>query len=101
MTLRELYEATRGVWKLGRRREGGKYAFAVFEGVVREVYAIDGWHPAGTLEYETRDEDLAVEGRREFEGGLAIGTVRARYVGRSVAAYLPKGSQNPVKYVNC
>ncbi len=80
---------------------GGKYAFAVFEGVVREVYAIDGWHPAGTLEYETRDEDLAVEGRWEFEGGLAPGTVRARYVGRSVAAYLPKGSQNPVGYVNC
>ncbi len=44
---------------------------------------------------------MAVEGRREFEGGLAIGTVRARYVGRSVAAYLPKGSQNPVRYVNC
>jgi hypothetical protein len=101
MTPRELYEATRGVWKLGRRREGGKYAFAVFEGVVREVYAIAGWHPAGTLEYETRDEDLAVGGRWEFEGSVAPGTVRARYVGRSVAVYLPKGPQNPVKYVNC
>ena len=88
MSSRELYEATRGVWKLGPRREGGKYAFAVFEGVVREAYAIEGWHPAGTLEYETRDEDLAVEGRWEFEGSVAPGTVCRRYVGRSVAAYL-------------
>ncbi len=28
---------TRGVWKLGRRRERGKYAFAVFEGMVPVV----------------------------------------------------------------
>ena len=36
----DLYDATRGVWRLGPRREGAKYALAVFEGVVREVYTI-------------------------------------------------------------
>lgn len=98
---KELYEATRGVWRLGSRREKAEYAFAVFEGVVREVYTISKWYPAGTLGYETRNEDLSVEGRWEFEGCEAPNTVRKKYVGRSVAAYLAKGSQNPIKYVNC
>lgn len=45
MTPLELYEATRGTWKLGERRKGARYAFALFEGVVREVYEIEAWHP--------------------------------------------------------
>ena len=98
---KELYEATRGIWKLGSRRERAEYAFAVFEGVVREVYTIGRWYPAGTLRYETRNEDLSVEGRWEFEGREAPAMVRKKYVGRSVAAYLAEGSQNPIKYVNC
>jgi hypothetical protein len=98
---KELYEATRGVWRLGSRRERSRYAFAVFEGIVREVYAIDKWHPAGTLGYETRHEDLAVKGRWEFEGRVAPEGVRKRYVGGSVATYFAKGSQSPIKYVNC
>ena len=44
----ELYDATRGVWKVGARRERASYAFAVFEGIVREVYKINEWFPAGT-----------------------------------------------------
>ena len=31
----ELYESTRGVWVVGYRREMAKYAFAVFQGVIR------------------------------------------------------------------
>jgi uncharacterized protein len=101
MSAKELYEATRGVWKVGPRRERARYALAVFEGVVREIYAIDKWHPAGTLEYSTRGEDLSVEGRWEFEGHVASEMLHARYVGGSVAAYLAKGSQSPIRYVNC
>jgi hypothetical protein len=46
MSIQELYEATRGVWKLGTRRVQAHYAFAVYRGVVREVYQIEGWHPS-------------------------------------------------------
>ena len=64
MTPEELYEATRGVWKLGRRREGVHYALAVFRGVVREVYRVDAWFPAGQTPYKTRPlEDVKVPGR--------------------------------------
>jgi hypothetical protein len=42
MTPLALYEATRGTWKLGERRKGARVAFTVFEGVVREMYEIEG-----------------------------------------------------------
>ncbi len=51
----ELYETTRGMWKLGKRRERAEYAMCVTYGIVREVYHIDQWYPAGTQEYKTRD----------------------------------------------
>jgi len=50
----ELYETTRGCWRVGPRRNKVDYAFSLFQGIVLEVYKIDQWHPAGTLEYETR-----------------------------------------------
>jgi hypothetical protein len=96
----ELYDCTRGVWKLGVRREGATFAIAVIDGVVLEVYAIDHWQPAGTSSYLTR-KDIAVPGRWEFVGRVAPEAVRSRYVGRSVKSYLPRGLQNPVRYVNC
>jgi hypothetical protein len=35
-----LYDATRGVWVIGPRRESAEYAFSVFKGIVMEVYKI-------------------------------------------------------------
>ncbi|MBK8232361.1 MAG: hypothetical protein IPK72_17695 [Candidatus Eisenbacteria bacterium] len=97
-----LYEATRGVWKLGKRREGARYALAVYRGLVREVYEIRSWFPAGTLRYETRaPRDVNLAERVEFEGRLAPESVRAKYVGCSVRADLPAGSRAPVLYVGC
>lgn len=36
----DLYEVTRGIWKLRRRRERAAYAMAVFGGIVKEVFGI-------------------------------------------------------------
>jgi hypothetical protein len=75
---------------------------AVNKGVVREVYRIIQWHPAGSLTYRTRDiADVRVPGRWEFEGHVAEPTMRMRYIDQSVAQYFQGGSQNPVTYVNC
>lgn len=98
----ELYEITRGIWRVGERRSSADYAFAVFEGVVREVYAIALWQPAVTSHYETRDlsqRDRA--GRWEFVGEVAADDIRSRYRLKSVKEYLRAGNQNPVVYVNC
>jgi hypothetical protein len=98
----ELYEATRGIWKLSPRRAKARFAFAVFEGVVRDVFEIDTWHRAGTTEYTTRPTDGWENSPRwEFIGRPADADVREHYVDRSVAAYFRQGQQNPVVYVNC
>jgi hypothetical protein len=96
----ELYEATRGVWKLGVRREKARYAMAVFEGVVKEVYEIESWHPAGTTNYTTRS-DVDVAGRWEFLGNVAPPEVRETYLDHNVRGEFRRGAQSPVKYVNC
>jgi hypothetical protein len=101
MSEQALYEATRGVWKVGERRDAVQYALAVAGGVVREVFAVGQWHPAGTTKYTTRKPaDVQVEGRWEFTGSVASTTLRAKYVGQSVAHYFVRGATNPVLYVN-
>jgi hypothetical protein len=98
----ELYEATRGIWKLSPRRTTARFAFAVFEGVVRDVFEIDTWHRAGTTEYTTRATDGWKNSPRwEFIGRQADAEIRGQYVDRLVASYFRQGQQNPVVYVNC
>ena len=97
MSNEELYEATRGIWRLGSRRENAEYAMAVYQGIVREVYRIERWHPAGTLSYSTRNtERLRVTGRWEFEGCVASDDMRNEYIGN----YVGLGGQNPIRYLN-
>ena len=71
---------------------------AVYRGVVREVYAVERWYPAGATFKDTR---MRVSGRWEFTGHVAEDRVRDKYLGRSVAHYFKQGQQNPVVYVNC
>lgn len=94
----QLYEATRGTWVIGRRRERARYALAVFAGVVREVYEITSWHHGGSTPYEMRDAAALArtEGRWEFVGRVADPPVREKYVGGSVQHYFPQGLQSPV-----
>lgn len=102
MTELELYEAARGVWKMGDRRDGAKFACAVFESVVREVYQIEEWLPAGSVPYATRrPKDVEVHGRWEFVGQVAPPSIRDRYLNRSVAAHLAPKSRTAFTYVGC
>lgn len=98
----ELYEATRGVWVIGSRRSGARYVLAVYDRIVREVYAVEGWHRAGTTVYTTRPlADVHRDGRWEFTGRVAPDVVRDRYVGKSVGGLWKRGAANPITYVNC
>src|SRR3954470_13353827 len=43
----DLYQATRSMWRLSRERaERARYAFAVYQGEIKEVYEIERWMPA-------------------------------------------------------
>lgn len=101
MTPEALYEAARGVWKIGEDRSKVEYAFAVAGGIVREVYVVNQWHPAGTIPYATREaKEIQIEGRWEFSGKPADEKTRTKYVGTSVAHYFRRGHTNPIFYVN-
>lgn len=99
MTASELYEATRGVWVVGKRRETCKYAMAVHHGIVREVYRIRSWHPGGTTRYRHRTKKKSWADRWEFLGSPAEPAICRRYIGGSVEHLLPDGAQNPIRYV--
>ena len=102
MTEQELYEVTRGIWPLKLIRcQKAEYAFAVYQGIVREVYQIDSWHSAGTTPYETRREFFTdLKGRVEFSGSQAPKKVRNDYIGKSVRNYFKRGNRSSVVYVN-
>lgn len=101
MTTEALYEATRGVWKLGKRRNNAQFALAVYQGVVRQAYTIRAWHVGGTTPYSTRaPDDVDAPDRWEFTGAVAE-TPAVKYCGGSVEKYLPANAQNPIVYVNC
>jgi hypothetical protein len=100
MSPEELYEVTRGIWVVGKDRDRVELALAVYQGIVREVYRVSCWEPAGSRPYKTLDsKGYKGSGRWEFVGEVA-GDVRDAYINKSVRKYLRRGSQNPIKYVN-
>jgi len=104
MSPAELYEATRGVWKIGRRRDSVRLVLAIYQGVVKEVYQVRRWELADWQAYRFRRDEL--KGRKErdknrwqFEGSVAKEPIRGRYLGKDVSKYLVKGAMNPIQYV--
>ena len=71
-----LYEATRGVWRIGPRREGARLALAVHDGLVKEVYQNprvasrdnDALHHA-PLHGSSRQDAVGIHGSRGARGG--------------------------------
>lgn len=101
MTPEQLYESTRGVWKLGPDKDSAEFALCIAKGVVREVYSVGGWFAAGTTRYATRPlVEVQIPGRWEFSGTIAPEQVRRKYLGKSVAHYFQKGNASPVCYLN-
>lgn len=101
----ELYEITRGVWKMGKRREKARFAFSIFGGEIKAVYEINSWHKAFTTEYKERTDlemlsDEFLYDRYEFLGKISH-EMQNKYIGKSVKKYFPKGAANPFRYVNC
>jgi hypothetical protein len=108
MSEMELYEYTRGKWKLDpKRAQKAKYGIAVFEGIVQEVYEILNWYEAGTtfsLRAENEYNELDVKerwlGRQEFIGNIAPHYIRNKYRFKSVEHYFQRGNANPIMYQN-
>ena len=87
----ELYEATRGAWRINGPVEMAEYVFAVYNGVVKEVYSIEAWHGSGVLHYETRPcmhcgdpNGIGASDCLEFSGEVADDSIRDKYLGEIV-----------------
>lgn len=97
----ELYDYTRGQWKVNiEKANTAKFAFAVYEGIIQEVYSVLFWLEAGKT-LNTRNENEAVKDRFEFIGNIAEPEIRDKYKFKSVEHYFKKGNANPIMYVNC
>lgn len=84
-----IYDATKGDWKLSTARAGrAECVLAVARGLVRAVFVPSGWTDAG---YESRKKMTGVLDSSRFQ----------YFVGTSVAHLFERGSQNPVRYLQC
>lgn len=108
MEKKALYDYTRGRWKLNlTRAKKAKLGFAVYKGIIQEVYEIHQWHPAGSTESTRKPEDRpdlnstkSTVGRFEFTGKIASEEIRNKYIKKSIKHYFAKGNAYPVNYVN-
>jgi len=93
----ELYDATRGIWRLSPEKARGRLAMAVFDRVIQEVYEVEAWLPAGST-FSTRGR-LRTRGRYELVGRVAKEALRSRYRLKSVSDQLSPGNRYPIRYV--
>ena len=81
----EILEYTRGIWSR-KQRDDVKFAYATFRGIIKEVYEIYTWVPAGTQQYFTRVLDPEKVGKRyEFVGKKASESIRNRYIDKLIS----------------
>ena len=105
MTDFELYEATRTCWVVNQEKADKlQYAFAVYNGMIMEVYQITAWLPAfSTMNSRNIDTDIMerniARGRKEFVGIIAPDEIREKYVGGIVSDLFAPGNSNPIMYV--
>ena len=99
----ELYDFTRGRWKLNPdNAKQAQYAFSIYKGIVQEVYEVRDWYKAGTT-FNSREDifnDENDDNRYEFIGNIANDKIRKKYKYKSVEHYFNKGNSNPIMYLN-
>lgn len=94
-----LYDVTRGVWKVGAKRDRVDFAFAVYAGIICEVYEINYWEPATRYSKFLQQWDGCIEGRWQFVG-KPCERLHEKYVGKDISEYFSRGNANPIMYVN-
>ena len=94
----DLYEATRGGWRLDIQRvQRAKYVLSVSKGVVRQVYRPESWR-ARTPDEAGWGPDELTRPRYGFEGVVADDAPAGW---RNHNVLLPPGFQGPFRYHNC
>jgi len=100
MSSLELYEATRGYWRVNvENAKKIDYVLSVYDGMVLEVYEVATWLPAlSTFSNRKTSNPEDLKERYEFVGKIADDKIRNKYINKSVSDYFSQGEANPVKY---
>jgi hypothetical protein len=105
LTPDQLYERTRRYWRCNPANHDAEYAVSVANGIVREVYRIDGWDPVD-LRKEKIDPTRQMNtpppktlDRWAFRGEVA-GEMQ-HYLGTKVSHYRRHGNADPLIWLNC
>ena len=86
----ELFEITRGIWPKSQKsvaeKRNAKFAYATHKGVIKEIYEIYEWVPAGTQQYFTRilNPERLAKCPFEFVGRKAPKELRELYNGKII-----------------
>lgn len=105
MSATEIYDLTRRCWKVNvEKARKADLAFAVYKGIILEVYEIDKWVPGHSTynsipvsdKIKRRDKK---EERWEFVGHVAEENLRQKYVEKNVSGFFKRGNQHPFIYI--
>jgi len=103
MSVLELYDITRGVWKVNKQHaELAKIALSVANGAIVGVYTNLAWYSANKTPYLSGRHDQAdpkYVSRFEFTGTEAPAALKDKYMGLHVNHLF--GSGSVVAYQNC
>ena len=95
MDKHRLYDVTRCYWRINPHNKKIDYVLSTNDGIIREVYKVAVWLPAGsTIRYGYPEEKA--KGRYEFVGTIA--EEMQHLIGKRIK--LPFGLQNPCIYTN-
>jgi hypothetical protein len=95
-----IYDATRYAWRVSATRaKKAKFAIAVINGLIVEVFKIKKWLEANSVNFPEFEHVPTDSGRFAFIGEVADDSVRNRYIRRKVPKR-EKGAANPIRYHN-
>lgn len=99
MTPLELYEYTRGIWKVSKKKiDEVEYVFSVYDGIIQETYNVLGWFSGGKS-FSIREDidEWKLQERWEFVGDVDL-EMRKKYQYKTVDHYWKNNDQNPIRY---
>ena len=93
----DLYDNTRGVWKVAEhRRKEVDYAFAVYDGIIQETYKILQWFEAWST-FNNR-EDFTSQREKDVKRWEFVGNVSDEMSKKYLYKSVEHKEQNPIKY---
>lgn len=87
----DIYNATKGWWRMGLKKPSAKYVLSEYRGLIVEVWKVHKWKSKTVEKTEKREAHL----RWGFEGEVAPASVRMLYLNKRVTKKY--GAANPIR----